>query len=167
MRIWIIAVIFIFLMPFSYGKSETVILDKGDSFVIENVNVTLIDYNKKKEKLLVCVDNQRAILSDDKRINSVYFEIKSFRDNGVRIQLETDCDDCAISDNSECFPARNLTNLTNLTKEESDFEIEEKFGDENETIGTDGIDEIKEQMEKSSYHGIIKRIVTAVLSWFR
>ncbi|MEK6856720.1 MAG: hypothetical protein AABX49_01765, partial [Nanoarchaeota archaeon] len=155
MKSGIIALIFtlIVLMPFSYAKTETVILDREESFVIDGINVTLLDYQKKKEKLLVCVDNQRAILSDDKRVSQVYFEIVSFRDDGVKIHLEADCDDCIADDNSRCFPEKNFTEIENYFENEISNETD---SDENETdeIGIEG-----EQEDKDRYSGILKRII--------
>ncbi len=155
MKIWVIAVIFLFLMPFSHGKSETVVIEKGESLVIENINITLVDYSKKKEKLLVCVNNQRAILSDDKRIGSVYFDLKIFRNNGVKVELDADCDDCVVSDNSKCFPAKNLT------EKESDFDFEDEL--DNEENETDLNENTKEST--NSYSGILKRVISFISSW--
>ena len=168
MKTWIGIVIFLFLMllaPFSSARTKTVILDRGDSYVMENVNVTLIDYRKKDDKVLICVDNERAIISDEKRVGKIYFETRSFRDDGVKLTLDADCDDCIVSDNSKCFIAKNST-LTLSAEEIKDKE--ENTSDEN-------IIEIIESNETSAdkkpagmgYNGIFKRLVTAFLEMFR
>ena len=162
--IWIIAVIFLFLMPLSFAKTKTVILERGGSFVIEEINVTLIDYNKKRDKALVCVDNQRAILSDEKRVGEVYLEIISFRDDGVKIQLDADCDDCLVSDNSECFTIKNFTE----ENDEYEFEVNETVPADltGENVTEEESDE-KNVETKGGYKGVFKRLLFAIIDLFR
>ena len=171
MKIFALFAIFLFLLPVGYAKSKTVILDRGDSLVMEGINITLMDYNKKKDKVLVCVDNSRYIIKDERRAGRVYFEIRSFRDDGVKIILDADCDDCTVSDNSGCYAARNIDE--NITEEDVEIESDETAGIEEGIIDKEEVEE-KEEVErgktgeaKSSYSGIFKRIVLAVLDWFR
>lgn len=166
MKIWVIAFIFlslVLLAPFSSARTKTLILDRGDSYVFEDVNITMIDFNKKRDKVLVCVDNERAIISDEKRVGWVYFEIKSFRDDGVKLTLDADCDDCVVSDNSECFTAKNST-LTLLTEEIKDYD--ENISDENIKIIVNETSVDKKPV-KSEYNGIFKRLMTGFLDLFR
>lgn len=165
MKTWVIAVVFLFLVPVIFAKTQTVTLDKGESFVIENINVTLIDYDKGDEKLLVCVNDQRAILSDDKRVDNVYFEIKSFKSNGVKIVLEADCDDCEISDNSECFSKAEVKTEV-VVEDGNDFD-----GENDEVIeeGNDleGKNKELEDFAEERYKGIIKRFFLWIVGLFR
>ncbi|MBI2508397.1 hypothetical protein HYV89_05605 [Candidatus Woesearchaeota archaeon] len=167
MKIWMALVIFLFLAPVSLAKTKTVMLDRGDSYVMENVNITMIDYNKKKDKIFVCVDNERAIITDGKRVGWVYLEIRSFRDEGVKLTLDADCDDCVVSDNAGCFLAKN--SLTIPAEEVNGYGENLSNGeiiiaDDNKT---DNETSIGKKSVKSGYNGIVKRLMTAIASVFR
>lgn len=167
MKMFTILVVFLLLTPISIARTKTIILDRGDSFVMEDINITLMDYRKKDDKVLLCINDEREILSEDKRIGEIYFEIKSFRDDGVKLILDGDCDECITSDNANCFLAKNLT------KEENYLVFEDE---KNETFGNETNSEIenltgnvvKETMaKKENYNGLLKRIIAAVLGWPR
>jgi len=163
MKLWMVVVIFLFLVPIGYARTKTVILDRGDSYIMENINLTLIDYRKRDDKILVCVDDERAIISDEKRVGEIYFEIRSFRDDGVKLTLDADCDDCIVSDNSDCFIAKNST-LMLLTEEIKDSE--ENTSDENIKIIVNE-NSVDKKPVKSEYNGIFKRLVIGFLDLFR
>lgn len=99
----LVMLLMLLILPVSYAKTQTFTFQKDQSEVIENINVTLLDFNKKEEKIVVCVNNQRGIVVDDKRVNGVYFEIKRFDSTGVKMTLEADCDECKVEDNLECY----------------------------------------------------------------
>ena len=72
-KLLILAVVLLLSAQVSFAKTQTIVLDRGQSTVIDGINVTLMDYIKKNKKALVCVGNERTIISDDKRVNKVYF----------------------------------------------------------------------------------------------
>ena len=171
MKIISLILILMLLTPISLAKTLTVTLNRGESTVIERVNITLIDYIKKDSKVLICANDEKTILSDDKRVNNVYFEIRSFRDDGVKFILEADCDDCIASDNSKCFLKKE--NENEIEEEIEDSDLNETSDDENENenetiddeIGNEAEDEFN-QLEEKPYKGILHRLVSWVSSLF-
>jgi hypothetical protein len=95
------------------AKTETVELKEGESFEIKDKNLTLIKFDPEDDKVIVCVNNEKAIVSDriDKSVNGVTIHIKSVKNNYARLELTRRCtsskcscekteEDCS---NVECF----------------------------------------------------------------
>lgn len=164
MKILGFMIVLLLLIPISLAKTQTVVLNRGESTVIDGINVTLIDFIKKDRKVLICVNDEKTIISDDKRVNKVYIDMRSFRDEGVRLELEADCDDCIASDNAKCF-----------LKKENNTESKIENDDLNETVDDEIIDdEFEDEIEnkinlpqEKPYRGILQRFVDRISSFFR
>ena len=78
---------------------------KLDSIVLENQNITLISYNEKDDKVILCVNGVKSIAEkgNDKLINNVIVKIKDVRKEYVKLELESNCSNCQIEDNSPCI----------------------------------------------------------------
>lgn len=85
----------------SAAVTETINLKKDESFIIEGINVTLLDLNEKEDKVKICVNSRKAIVSNEKTINKVTIEIKYVKENYARLKLRAKCDDC-VCDTEEC-----------------------------------------------------------------
>ena len=164
MKVLAIFIIFLFLVPSISAKSKTVILNKGDSYIIEDINVTMMDYKKKEDKVYVCVDNTRAIVKDEKRVGLVYLEIKSFRIDGVKLTLDAKCEDCVVGDNSGCFPLKNITENSEEKNESWEEDVLNETNVNKDQVDVGGA-KIKEEV-KSSYNGLLKRMILAVTGLF-
>ena len=71
----IFLLILVFLLPLASAKTETITFEKGDSYVIENVNITIIDINRKDERTVLCVNDFKTIIGDEeKRVNGIMIE---------------------------------------------------------------------------------------------
>ncbi len=165
----ILTIVLLLSAQLSLAKTQTIILNKGQSTAITGINVTLMDYAKKYKKALVCVNDEKAIISDDKRVNKVYFEISSFRSDGVKFVLDADCDDCIESDNSKCFLKKNndleIEDEDEAENERDESELEDEASDvEEEDIVKNNI-EVKTESERQ-YKGILQRLVGWVASIF-
>lgn len=79
-------------------ETRTIDMKIGDSIKLENKNITLVNFDDDDEKIIICVNNLKYIISDEKRVNDVFIDIKSFNDNSVRLKIEVDCN----LDNCEC-----------------------------------------------------------------
>ncbi len=112
----------ILLSSLASATTETIDLKVGDSFLIRDKNITLINADDDDEKIVVCVNNIKSIVNIDenKWVNNVYFDIKNVDKNIARIKIERDCKNC-ICDNScnndLCFDKESL-NENLETKEE-------------------------------------------------
>lgn len=89
-------------------ETRTIDMKMGDSIQLENKNITLINFDDDDEKIIVCVNNFKDIISDEKRVNDVFIDIKSFNQNSVRLKIEVDCnlDNCECDEscsNDKCF----------------------------------------------------------------
>jgi|TARA_B100001971_G_scaffold214596_1_gene252999 LPXTG-motif cell wall-anchored protein len=87
------------------ATTETINLDIGESFVIRDKNVTLVNINEDDEKVIVCVNNEKAIVEDnegEKLVNGVYVEVKSVDRNDARLEIERDCEDNDCECESDC-----------------------------------------------------------------
>ena len=174
----ILTIVLLLSAQLSLAKTQTIKLDKGQSTVIEGINVTLMDFVKKDKKALVCVNDEKAIISDDKRVNGVYFEVSSFkRGDGVKFVLDADCDDCIESDNSKCFSKKSndLELYDDETEDELENELENELELEDEADDQAGSDENSKENEDESgeikttekkYQGILQRLVNWVISIF-
>jgi hypothetical protein len=161
MKILAFLAILLVLVSFVFAKTDTVILAIGESHVVDDNNVTLIDYDKREDKVLVCVNGKKGIVTDERRIGDVYIEIKTFKDNGVRMSLEANCDECRVRDNSECFPkAVKEIEESEIVEEKELEEIEEK-GEVKEVV------ELEEENEEEKYKGILGSFFSLILSLFR
>ena len=164
MKALAIFIIFLFLVPSIYAKSKTVILNKGDSYIIEDINVTMMDYKKKEDKIFVCVDNERSIVKDEKRVGLVYIEIKSFRADGVKLTLDAKCEDCVVGDNSKCFPIKPIAENSEGKNESWEEDVLNETNVNKDQVDVGGA-KIKEEV-KSSYNGLLKRMILAVTGLF-
>ncbi len=103
MKILGVLLILVLLLPLGEARTKTFTFQRDQSELIENINVTLLDFDRKEDKVIVCVNNRKGIVSEDKRINGVYFEIKKYEGETVKMSLEGDCDECEVGDNLECY----------------------------------------------------------------
>jgi len=158
MKKYVLLVLLIVLLPLVQAKTSTVSLTKGQNYVIENINITLIDFNDKDEKAIICVNNERYILNEDeeKRVNGVLAEVRSINPAYAELRLEADCEDCEISDNKDCFPEE----VKEVKKPAAVNKTNEAVNATNNTT----IEEIKKSPE---YFSFFKTIVMWVVELFR
>lgn len=98
------------------ATTKTIDLREGDSFLIRDKNVTIIDTNKD-DKVKICVNNIMNIISDsDKKFfNGVYIDIRFIENNITKVKLDRDC----IKNNCSCDESCN--NDKCLNKEIGNF----------------------------------------------
>ena len=57
--------IILLLIPLVFAKTNTINLQKGQSFVIENINVSLVEFSNKDDKIVICVNDKKQIIDED------------------------------------------------------------------------------------------------------
>ena len=122
------------------ATTETINLDIGESFVIRDKNVTLVNINEDDEKVIVCVNNEKAIVEDnegEKLVNGVYVEVKSVDRNDARLEIERDCEynDCECEsdcNNNLCFAQKE--EIIQETQKVEEIKTIENNVNENEEI---------------------------------
>lgn len=87
------------------ARTLTEDLKVGDSVIIENQRVSLLSLDKKEDKVVLCVNDVKTIISKDRdrTINNVRVDIRSITESQVKLKLESSCKNCILSDNNLCI----------------------------------------------------------------
>lgn len=87
------------------AKTITEKLEIGQSVELRNQNITLINIDEKGDSVLLCVNGEKGIVSEDrdKIINSVTVSVKYVKENSAKIEFQSSCNDCELNDNTVCF----------------------------------------------------------------
>lgn len=94
-----IALFFISLSS-AFALTEYTELIIGESYQIKDKNITLIGISSDEESLIVCVNNQKEILSNDKTINEIGLHIRDTNKTSASLKITYKCPNCICS--SEC-----------------------------------------------------------------
>lgn len=115
---WGVLIILVLLMSVLTvsATTEKIDLKVGESFTIRGRNVMVLALNEEDDKVVVCVNNQKAIISEEGRVGEVRIKILNIVEDGfnpedsyARLELENDCRDCVCNgdcDNSQCIIER-------------------------------------------------------------
>ncbi|MBL7147800.1 MAG: hypothetical protein ISS82_03170 [Nanoarchaeota archaeon] len=78
------------IIPLANALIETHIFFVGDSFEVSGKNVTLIAIGETddEDSLVVCVNNQKAIVTDEQEFNSVEFNFEDIQNNYAQLKLK-------------------------------------------------------------------------------
>ncbi|MFH1209162.1 MAG: hypothetical protein V1663_00010 [archaeon] len=122
MKTVLILIVLLISLNGVYAFTEQIVIFKGDSFLMSNKNVTLIDVFEDEDTIVVCVNNQKAIVSNGETFNGVKFDIEDIKDNYIDVYLKTTCTDCICDENclnDRCFNyvVYNQSNVNNLSNE--------------------------------------------------
>lgn len=101
-----ILLLIILLSTLVNANTEIVNMKKGDSILLEGKNITLINLDNEDDKVVICINNVKSIVSDEKTTNEVIIDVKSVKDDYARIGFEVICDDCICDEsclNNDCF----------------------------------------------------------------
>lgn len=114
MKKLILLVILLLIIPISLAKTEKITMYPGMSRVIENSNITLISLDEKNNKAVVCINNEKKILTEDaeKTLGKLIINAKSIKLDYVDFELKSDCKDCICNtvecSNAACFPKEKI-----------------------------------------------------------
>ncbi len=109
MKKLILLAILLLIIPISLAKTEKITMYPGMSKVIENSNITLISLDEKNNKAVVCINNEKKILTEDsdKTVGKLIINAKNIKLDYVEFELKSDCKDCVCGpecSNALCFP---------------------------------------------------------------
>ena len=107
MKIWLILVILL-VIPGVLADSKSVSLFQDESYFLDNHNLTVLGFDTEKDdKVLLCVDGQRTIISQDKTkiVNGLSVEVRSITSKLVKLNLESiqDLDEYNEHLNDKCY----------------------------------------------------------------
>lgn len=98
-------------MPITQATTLTKDMKILDSIEIKNQNITLLNLNSKGEdKVVLCINGIKSIFAEDKEktINNAIVKVINIKTDQSRIRVESNCKDCIINDNNDCFHECNL-----------------------------------------------------------
>ena len=118
-----------------YATSEVIDLKIGDSFLIVDKNITLINIDDKDDKVILCINNVKVIVNRnlDKTVNDVIISVRSIDENSTRVKFERKCKKCVCDDsclNNLCFPTK--IEIKEIVKVPQQEEILEKVSSKGE-----------------------------------
>lgn len=123
MKKLILLAILLLIIPISLAKTEKINLYPGMSRLIENSNITLISLDEKNNKAIVCINNEKKILTEDsdKTVGKLIINAKNIKLDYVEFELKSDCKDCVCT--SDCSNALCFPEVKQEIKEENKTEI--------------------------------------------
>lgn len=121
MRRVLLIAIFVLSIFSVYGKTVDLDLYLNQSYEGFGKNITLLNVDTKEDKAVICINQQKFIISNDRSIDNILLEIGSFKKDFVRMDISDGCDRCKCEtncDNSVCF---------DICDEDSDCETRRNF----------------------------------------
>ena len=108
-----IFVVFLVMVVFALAKTETVKFGKMDSYELKDKNITVITYDEEDDKVILCVNGERAIVSEDrdKTVNGLLIHIREVKQSYAKLEISRTCSGSKCScekvgeecDNTPCF----------------------------------------------------------------
>lgn len=134
---WILLLIFILPLV----DAARINLFVNQSYSDDGKNITLLNIDEKRDKALVCINNEAAILSEGKQktVNDVSLLIKKISKDQIRVDIKVYCDDCVCDNNCLNFKCIQYETETFNEKEIKEEKESLKFIGEEEVINNPGI----------------------------
>jgi len=101
-----ILLLILIMMPIALARTEEVELKQGESYSFDGRNITLMNVNKQGKSVVICVNNKKEIVSDNKYMNGINIELKWVRENSAKFEFRfSECEECNYGswDNLDCF----------------------------------------------------------------
>ena len=101
---WLI--ILLLLIGLASAKTETIELGIGESSVSQDRTITLLNLNDKDDKIILCINNEKNIVSDIKTINNVFIELRKIDKDIARFKIRYTCKNCVCDqdcNNNACL----------------------------------------------------------------
>ncbi len=119
---------FLLISSFLVYAAERVELGNGESYLIEDKNVTLVKSDSKNDAAIFCVNGKKGLVGEDKskNVNGVYIELIRLSRTSAIIDVSYDCKKCS------CVECSNEACLEK--QEELIFAAEPEDIEENEPI---------------------------------
>jgi len=93
-------VLFLLMISFVFALTTDIELRKFESYEFKGKNITLLNLNADDDKVIVCVNNFKTIVSDRKTVNGLVVDLKNIKDDVVSFELENGCRENCICDDS-------------------------------------------------------------------
>jgi len=146
----ILLLLLLFIVPLANALVITEVFFIGDSFEALGRNITLMGIGGDNDTLVICVNNQKAIVRDEELFNSVEFNFQNIENNYAQIELNFpssgECDESCS--NTLCFLSgqepQNETELNDMEQEETEAgcTINSECNDNNECTADSCLEDI-------------------------
>ncbi len=115
-------------IPIVAAVTEYPELKKGESFLIKDKNITLLGIGKDLDSVLLCVNNEIAILSGSKTVNGVGISLRDAEEDVVSLKVIYKCPNCVCAEDcSNRLCIRNSPTDAPEEKQEINKTIEPKI----------------------------------------
>jgi len=105
--------VFLVMCVFALAKTEDIRFGVLDSYEIKDKNITVMRYDEKDDKVVVCVNGVKGIISDeeDKSISGLSIHVETVKDEYAKLEITRFCEGSKCScedvgdecDNTPCF----------------------------------------------------------------
>ena len=120
----IIFLLILLYVPFVFA-GEKATLSIGESYLLENRNITFVRADSRYDSAIFCVNGVKGIVSEDtaRSINDAYIELIRLRSDSASIEVTYSCKKCVCGSecsNAACFTETipDLNNDGEITEEE-------------------------------------------------
>lgn len=138
MKRYLFALFILIFLVLPFVNAERVNLKERESYMNDGRNVTLLAIDNKRDKVLVCVNDEKVIISKDrpKTINEVSLSLKSISDYLIRVDINVYCKKCRCDEsclNLKCFDTKK-TEEEQIEEQIRIEETQEKIFLQNENV---------------------------------
>lgn len=116
--------VFVFLVLFASFVSAEIIdvdLSRWESFEFQGKNITILNLNEDDDKAIICVNNVKTIVSDEKEknIEHVSIDLRHVNNGVASLRLDGTCRKCECDENC-------ANELCGISSDSQTTEVEEK-----------------------------------------
>jgi len=101
-----ILLLILVMMPVALARTEEVELKQGESYSFDGRNITLMKLDKSDERVVICVNNKKEIVSENKYIEGINIDLKWVKEDSAKFEFRfSECEECNYRswDNLDCF----------------------------------------------------------------
>ena len=122
MKVYLMLILMVLLsVIFVEAKTDYATLEVNDSFLFRGKNITLLSINSFDNKVVICINNEKAIISEDRNVNTIGVHLRDVDSDKVKFRFDNPCKDkeCECDDscsNHLCTnPEKNVELAVNIT----------------------------------------------------
>lgn len=101
LKSWCLVLFILICSVYVFAATETITLTVGGSTEINGVNFTLLGTNTNGDKVLICVNNEKVIISGVETVGNAIIRVKDIFSESANLQLEVSCPDICVC-GSDC-----------------------------------------------------------------
>jgi len=125
----VVLLLLLLLLPIALAKTDTFVIQKGESHQFYGKNITLLGTNEKQGSVLLCINNEKRIQTGDKEEKGLFIELRGVKENYTIIKASYDCKgsacECTSScKNDKCFDVKDMCEEDNDCDDDNPLTID-------------------------------------------